>query len=458
MSRFVVSIISFVLFVCDRGMAELPRPTFYCTFDSGVDADFSEGAGSAQTAAPDAILYEAATRAKATGDPRLVPGKVGRARRFDAGVTFQARRNFSPLRGTIMMWVQPSWLGSRKDLYTAFFGCKAWGLIYKYTTQDFITFGWIKEDGYFDYGCTGSIKRWRPGEWHHIAVTYDAVGSKQRVLYLDGKRVRSRIIPSHRKCAAVFEIGAGVGGVNPARAALDELALFDRPLTDAQIAEAFELGRQSQPLFPKLASPRRAVSGLEPPAPAPRPPLPSFVNWELPAGPVVREWRQANQRGGRIGTTTRERVSLNGIWRFRPEGAKTWSYLHVPGSWHPYWRFKVRSANGSTVTAIDGRPLNAVETAWYERTFVLPKGWRGDRVILGVDSVRAVGEVFLNGRRVGRALEFQRSEFDVSNVVQPGTNVLQIRVHVLNLASRVRGLDEDVWLERRPAVRSFHRG
>ena len=70
--------------------------------------------------------------------------------------------------------------------------------------------------------------------------------------------------------------------------------------------------------------------------------------------------------------------------------------------------------------------------------------------MLGVDSVRAIGEVFLNSRYLGRALEFQRRQFDVSAVATPGRNLVQILVRALTPASSVRGLDEDVWLERRP--------
>jgi len=435
-------------------LAALPKPTFYCTFDRGENADFSVGKGYAFVSAPDAILYEAALRTKPGSDPHIVPGKVNKARHFEAGVTFPVQGNFNPLRGTIMMWVRPDWHGTRDDLYATFFGCKDWGLIYKYTTQSYITFGWIKNDGYFEYGNIADISSWQPGEWHHLAVTYDATKAKQRALYLDGKKTSSHEIPSFRKCEPVFFVGSSYGGTNPARAALDELAVFDRPLSDEEIAEAYALGGRGRPLFPDLVRPADEQKALQPPAPGARPPLPSFVNWKLPEGPPTREWRRADQRGGRIATAARERISLNGIWRFRPEGAPAWYYLRVPGSWHPPGQFKVRRRDGSTVTAIEKVPLKAVEAAWYERTFVLPAGWEQRRVVLGVDSVRAVGEVFLNGRKLGRAIEFQRSEFDVSQVVKPGDNLLQIRVHVLKPGCTFRGLDEDVWLESRPAVRT----
>ena len=431
-------------------LAELPRPTFYCSFDHGADADLSAGEGGSVTMAPDAILCEAALRIRPGADRKLQPGKATTARNFDAAILFACDRNFSPLKGTVMMWVQPTWHGTRDDLYAVFFGCRNWGLLYKYATQDYITFGWIKADGNYDYGVTGDIKHWQPGEWHHLAITYDAVQAKQRTLYIDGKRMASAPIPSHRPCAPTFTAGGAPGGVNPARAALDELALFDRPLTDAQVAEAYRLGAAGRPLLPASTAKRRQVLALTPPTAGPRPPLPAFANWTLPPGPPLREWRQANQRGGRIATTTRQRLSLNGIWRFRPANTTAWHYLRVPGSWDPRTGYIVRTADGTTVKAIDGTPLQRVQTAWYERTFVLPAGWDEHRIVLGLDSVRAVANVFVNGRPLGRALEFQRREFDISQAAEPGENLLQIRVRALSAKAEVRGIDQDVWLERQP--------
>lgn len=429
----------------------LPQPTFYCTFDRSAKADFSRGEGTPTAAAPDAILYEANVRFLLGPDSRLVEGQVGRALMFQSLLQYPVAGNFNPLRGTIMMWVQPTWEGSRTDLYTVFFSCQDWGLVYKYTTQDYITFGWIKEDARFIYGSTGRIKDWKPGEWHHLAVTFDALHTKQRATYLDGQRVGSQEIPSYRPCAPVFGLGAGVGGVNPARAAIDEFAIFDRPLSAEEIAEAYEKGRRGRPLFPNLVGREGQPTAPQPPPPEPRPPRPAFVNWELPPGPPLREWRRANQRGGRIGSRTRERVALNGLWRFRPVGARTWHYLRVPGSWFPSGAFQVRNAEGQAVREIDNVPLREVMAAWYEREFVLPSDWHGQRIMLGLDSVRAIGEVFLNGRYLGRALEFQRCRFEVSPLVRPGRNLLQVRVQALSFGSVIRGLDEDVWLERRPA-------
>ena len=89
-------------------------------------------------------------------------------------------------------------------------------------------------------------------------------------------------------------------------------------------------------------------------------------------------------------TPTRERVCLNGLWRWQPAGkvsdavpAANWGYFKVPGSWpgitgylqkdsqtvhaHPAWKH----AN-----------LGNITKAWYEREISIPGEWRGRRVSL----------------------------------------------------------------------------
>ena len=108
----------------------------------------------------------------------------------------------------------------------------------------------------------------------------------------------------------------------------------------------------------------------------------------VPLPPGVRAvWNL--DRAHREATPTRERVSLNGLWRWQPRlstpGTRPyedsipqggWGYFKVPGSWpgiedymqkdcqtvfaHPDWR---------------DRPLREVAAAWYEREFSVPAEW-----------------------------------------------------------------------------------
>src|SRR6266568_990599 len=82
-------------------------------------------------------------------------------------------------------------------------------------------------------------------------------------------------------------------------------------------------------------------------------------------------------------TPTRERVCLNGLWRWQPSEAVTetvpadrWGYFKVPGCWpgitdylqkdsqtlypHPAWK---------------DQNLGAVSAAWYQREITVPEDW-----------------------------------------------------------------------------------
>src|SRR5262249_17798987 len=118
-------------------------------------------------------------------------------------------------------------------------------------------------------------------------------------------------------------------------------------------------------------------------------------------------------------TPTRERVSINGLWRWqpaRPDDTKPppdgWGHFKVPGPWpgitdymqhdaqtlfpHPRWK--------------DTR-LGEVASAWYQREVTIPAGWPGRRIALGVEYVNSLSAVFVDGRPVGE-LRFPGGELD----------------------------------------------
>jgi hypothetical protein len=92
-------------------------------------------------------------------------------------------------------------------------------------------------------------------------------------------------------------------------------------------------------------------------------------------------------------TPTRERVCINGLWRWQPADEKkldqpptdNWGFFKVPGAWpelkvhqwmaeesqrlyrHPSWK---------------DRKVSTVDMAWYEREFTVPREWTGRRMTL----------------------------------------------------------------------------
>ena len=194
----------------------------------------------------------------------------------------------------------------------------------------------------------------------------------------------------------------------------------------------------------------------------------------LPPG-VTAVWDTA--KASREATPTRERLCINGLWRWQPAAdnaleapATAWGYYKVPAGWpgiqdymqsdyqtlypHPSWK----SAN-----------LREVRSAWYERTITIPQEWAGRRIALEVEYLNSYAAVYVDGRQVGQ-LRFPAGQADLSAVVRPGTthrlSLLVVAMplkavmesyHDTNTArqrqGRVerRGLCGDVWLISEPA-------
>ncbi|MDH7569733.1 MAG: hypothetical protein QHJ73_09120, partial [Armatimonadota bacterium] len=165
-------------------------------------------------------------------------------------------------------------------------------------------------------------------------------------------------------------------------------------------------------------------------APAPDAPLPAGVRavWDL-------------AKAHRESTPTRERVCINGLWRWQPaEGtpeaipAGGWGYFKVPGQWpgitdymqydyqtlypHPSWA-NVR--------------LGGVTAAWYQRSVTIPANWTGRRIALYVEYLNSFATVYLDGRKVGD-LRFPAGELDLTAVCRPGaTHLLSMLVLAMPL-------------------------
>jgi beta-galactosidase/beta-glucuronidase len=204
------------------------------------------------------------------------------------------------------------------------------------------------------------------------------------------------------------------------------------------------------------------AEGAEPP------PLPAGVKavWDL-------------EKAHREKTDTRERICLNGLWRWQPGKdvadpvpAERWGFFKVPGFWpgttnyiqddcqtlhaHPGWK---------------GVELRGLTAAWYEREVTVPDGWKGRRIALSVEYVNSFAVVYLDGKKVGE-IRFPGGEVDLTAACTPGkTHVLSLLVVALplkgvlvsytdtNSAREVkgtverRGLCGDTWLTSTPAAR-----
>jgi hypothetical protein len=176
-------------------------------------------------------------------------------------------------------------------------------------------------------------------------------------------------------------------------------------------------------------------------------------------------------------TLTRERVCLNGLWRWQPAKEKAdavpndaWGFFKVPGFWpgtagylqedsqtlhaHPDWKNP------------DVRKLSA---AWYQREFTVPADWTGRRITLAAEYVNSFAVLFVDGKKAGE-IRFPAGEVDLTTACQPGSkHALSLLVVALPLKEVLhsysdtnavredkgsverRGLCGDVWLVSTPA-------
>jgi len=161
-------------------------------------------------------------------------------------------------------------------------------------------------------------------------------------------------------------------------------------------------------------------------------------------------------------------LSLNGDWKFRwspvayglDEAAAdpnfddaAWDTIAVPSHW-VLPGTSAKAAEGSY-----GRPIytnirypfpidpphipDDNPTGDHRRSFELPE-WRSERILLRFDGVESVYRVWLNGVEIGVGKGSRLvQEFDITDVAQPGRNVILVRVHQWSSMSYLE--DQDQW-------------
>ena len=100
-----------------------------------------------------------------------------------------------------------------------------------------------------------------------------------------------------------------------------------------------------------------------------------------PAYTVV--WDMA--KAYREATPTRERICVNGLWRWQPAGAATevvptdgWGYLRVPESWPGGNQRMVQARSFSTrIASWEKQDVSGVTAAWQQREITRPAGVGG---------------------------------------------------------------------------------
>lgn len=391
--------------------ATVSEPRFYLPFDHTLRAARAEGLPVPLPAEDRDPILSALTPGYAdTG--KVGGGLVAGSR----GLAYSARGNFRADEGTCAFWVQPAFSGADRTVYPALFGVERWGMLYKYTDQTALTFGTARPDRDLYYDCAADIASWRPGEWHHVAVSWSRAADA-RVLYLDGVQAARAPFPHCRPVASgPLFVGAGclLYPGHHAQAVLDEFALWDRALTAEEVRQVCALGQHGEALVavapgsPAAADAEAGLTVARPLTPTPPP----------DAAPPRRE-------RGRV----RDEIVLDGWWAFRLDDggrqelpAAGWGWARVPGYVQP---------RGGSVLGPDGTPLRdrwgqrslaATEgiAAYYWREVDVPGEWRDLLVSLELDGVEGLADVFVNHTRVGRLLPWEPGAWRVDDLLRPG--------------------------------------
>ncbi|MEO8396645.1 MAG: sugar-binding domain-containing protein, partial [Chloroflexota bacterium] len=119
----------------------------------------------------------------------------------------------------------------------------------------------------------------------------------------------------------------------------------------------------------------------------------------------------------------RQMIDLSGFWRIQFDSDDSASLgagfaggeiIAVPASWND--QFNERR--------------DYMGTAWYQTSFNLPWGWRGQRIFVRFNSVNYLAEVWLNGVRLGDHegghLPFA---YEITSASRDGENLLVVRVN-----------------------------
>ena len=151
-----------------------------------------------------------------------------------------------------------------------------------------------------------------------------------------------------------------------------------------------------------------------------------------------------------------EQISLDGTWRFQllhsptEKLGKRWASIPVPGLWtmqEPSEVFFDKPIYTNTQMPFEQHPPFVPAenpTGIYERDFDIPKSWNGKRIVLQVGGYESVALVYINGQEVGLTKDSRlAAEFDVTQFVQSGNNVVRIDVTKWSDATFIE--DQDQW-------------
>lgn len=151
-----------------------------------------------------------------------------------------------------------------------------------------------------------------------------------------------------------------------------------------------------------------------------------------------------------------EKISLDGRWRFQllhsplDRIGKKWSTIPVPGLWTMQPESDVffdKPIYTNVQMPFEEQPPQVPAEnphGVYERDFEIPDSWKDKRIVLHLGGYESVALVSVNGIEVGLTKDSRlAAEFDVTQYIQRGSNVLRIDVTKWSDATFIE--DQDQW-------------
>jgi beta-galactosidase len=143
-------------------------------------------------------------------------------------------------------------------------------------------------------------------------------------------------------------------------------------------------------------------------------------------------------------TATRERICINGLWRWQPAESGSqqtpggnWGFFKVPGCWPGVTDYMQKDSQ--TVyphPSWAGRKLGDLSAAWYEREITIPSQWVGRRMAISVEYLNSYAAVYVDGKEAGEA-RFPGGEVDLTSLCRPGD---KHRLSLLVVAMPLQGV------------------
>ena len=182
------------------------------------------------------------------------------------------------------------------------------------------------------------------------------------------------------------------------------------------------------------------------------------------------EWRDpevnaVNRLPMRSSFEAGERLSLDGVWRFkwvrhateRPDGIwrtdyddSAWDTMPVPGIWElngygdPVYVNVGYAWRGNFRNDPPHVPDTENHVGSYRRTFDVPAGWAGKQVTLSIGSATSNVYVWINGRFVGYSEDSKlAAQFDVTKYLRPGENLVALQIYRWSDGTYLE--DQDFW-------------